>query len=37
MDTLIAGCAKANNLTLVIRNLDEFKRVEDLKVIDWYS
>lgn len=37
MDTLIAGCAKTNNLTLVTRNLDEFKRFEDLKVVDWYS
>ncbi len=37
MDTLIAGCAKVNNLTLVTRNLDEFTRVENLKVINWYD
>jgi len=29
MDILIAGCAKANNLTLVTNNTKEFKRVND--------
>lgn len=36
MDTLIAGCAKANNLTLVTRNIDEFKRVEELSLQNWF-
>ena len=36
MDTLIAGCAKANNLTLVTRNIKEFARVDGLKVEDWF-
>jgi tRNA(fMet)-specific endonuclease VapC len=36
IDTLIAGCAKANNLTLVTRNIDEFKRVEGLSLQNWF-
>lgn len=36
IDTLIAGCAKANNLTLVTRNIDEFKRVEGLALQNWF-
>ena len=36
IDTLIAGCAKANNLILVTRNIDEFMRVEGLPVQNWY-
>ena len=36
MDTLIAGCAKANALTLVSRNLSEFTRVDGLKVENWF-
>lgn len=36
LDTLIAGCAKANNLTLVTHNLKEFSRVEGLEVVDWF-
>lgn len=36
LDTLIAGCAIANNLTLVTRNLKEFKRVPNLKLENWY-
>ncbi len=36
MDTLIAGCAKANNLTLVTHNTKEFKRVDRLKITDWF-
>jgi len=37
IDTLIAGCAKANRLTLVTRNIKEFQRVEGLDMVDWYS
>ncbi len=36
MDTLIAGCAKANNLILVTHNTKEFKRVDGLTVTDWF-
>jgi len=36
LDTLIAGCAKANNLTLITHNTKEFKRVNGLKVEDWF-
>lgn len=36
IDTLIAGCAKANGLTLITRNIDEFKRVEGLSVQNWF-
>lgn len=36
IDTLIAGCAQANNLTLVTRNIDEFKRVEALTLQNWF-
>ncbi len=36
IDTLIAGCAKANNLTLVTRNIEEFKRVEGLSLQNWF-
>ena len=36
IDTLIAGCAKANNLTLVTRNIDEFKRVDGLLFQNWF-
>ena len=36
IDTLIAGGAKANNLILVTRNIDEFMRVEGLSVQNWY-
>lgn len=36
MDTLIAGCAKAHNLTLVTHNTKEFQRVEGLKLQDWF-
>ena len=37
IDTLIAGIAVANNLTLVTRNTREFSRVPDLKVENWYD
>ncbi|HHB95091.1 MAG TPA: type II toxin-antitoxin system VapC family toxin [Campylobacterales bacterium] len=36
MDILIAGCAKAHNLTLVTHNTKEFMRVEALKLCDWF-
>lgn len=36
IDTLIAGCAQANKLTLVTRNIDEFKRVEGLSLQNWF-
>jgi tRNA(fMet)-specific endonuclease VapC len=34
-DVLIAGQAKARNLTLVTHNTAEFQRVEGLRVEDW--
>ena len=36
IDTLIAGYAVANNLTLVTRNLNEFQRVKKLKLENWF-
>jgi len=36
MDILIAGCAKAHNLTLVTHNTKEFMRVEGLTLEDWF-
>jgi tRNA(fMet)-specific endonuclease VapC len=35
-DILIAASAMANNSTLVTHNQKEFKRVEGLKIEDWY-
>lgn len=37
LDTLIAATALANNATLVTRNLREFGRVPDLKLVDWHG
>ncbi len=37
IDTLIAGCALSNNLTLVTRNIKEFQRVDGLKVENWFN
>lgn len=37
VDTLIAGIAVANNLTVVTRNTREFSRIPDLKVENWYD
>jgi len=34
-DILIAGQAKARNLTLITNNIGEFSRVENLQVEDW--
>ena len=36
MDILIAGSAKAHNLTLVTHNTKEFMRVEGLALKDWF-
>ena len=36
-DVLIAGQAKARNLTLVTHNTDEFRRVPGLRLVDWYA
>jgi tRNA(fMet)-specific endonuclease VapC len=36
IDTLIAGCARANNYTLVTRNTKEFQRVSNLRIENWY-
>lgn len=35
MDILIAAIARANNVTLVTHNTDEFSRVKGLKIEDW--
>ena len=35
-DILIAGTALANQATLVTHNVEEFKRIKNLNVIDWY-
>ncbi len=35
-DVLIAACAKANNLILVTHNLKEFKRIDGLRIEDWF-
>jgi tRNA(fMet)-specific endonuclease VapC len=36
-DILIAATALANQATLVTHNVDEFKRIEGLAVVDWYE
>ncbi len=36
IDILIAGCAKAHNLTLVTHNTKEFMRVEGLALKNWF-
>ena len=36
LDILIAGSAKAHNLTLVTHNTREFMRVEGLTLQDWF-
>jgi len=35
-DVLIAGQARARNLTLVTNNKDEFRRVPGLRIADWH-
>lgn len=37
MDTLIAATALAYRATLVTRNVDEFGRVPDLSIVNWYD
>ena len=36
LDSLIAGTARANDATIVTRNVDEFARVKGLRVVSWY-
>jgi tRNA(fMet)-specific endonuclease VapC len=36
-DVLIAGQAKARNLTLVTHNTDEFGRIPGLRLVDWQA
>lgn len=36
MDTLIAGYALAHNCTLVTNNTKEFKKIESIKLEDWF-
>jgi tRNA(fMet)-specific endonuclease VapC len=36
IDILIAGCAKANNIILITRNLKEFNRIENFLIENWY-
>ena len=35
-DILIASYCLVNDYTLVTRNIDDFKRIKDLKIVDWY-
>jgi tRNA(fMet)-specific endonuclease VapC len=37
LDNLIAGTALAHRATLVTRNTQEFSRVRDLSIADWYD
>jgi tRNA(fMet)-specific endonuclease VapC len=37
LDTLIAGIVLTTEATLVSRNLEHFRRVEGLRVEDWYG
>ena len=36
MDILIAGSAKAHNFILITHNTNEFKRVDGLRLNDWF-
>lgn len=36
LDNLIAGTALAHGATLITHNVDEFRRVRGLQVVDWY-
>ncbi len=36
IDVLIAGTALANQMTLVTHNVQEFSRISELNVTDWY-
>ena len=35
-DTLIAGTALGNQATLVTHNLEKFKRIKNLYIVDWH-
>lgn len=37
VDGLIAGTVLANNSTLITRNVKEFKRIDNLKLENWYD
>lgn len=37
LDNLIAGTALAHHATLVTRNTQEFSRVRNLSIVDWYD
>jgi len=37
LDNLIAGTALAHRATLVTRNTQEFSRVRNLSIVDWYD
>lgn len=37
LDNLIAGTARAHAATLVTRNVNEFRRVSELRVESWYG
>jgi len=36
LDSLIAGTARFHGATLVTHNVREFRRVDGLKIVDWY-
>ena len=36
LDNIVAGTARANGAVLVTRNLQEFSRVDGLRLEDWY-
>lgn len=36
-DLAIASCALAHNLTLVTNNVEHFKRIDSLKLVNWLS
>jgi len=37
VDVLIAGIVLAHNGVLVTHNVDEFRRVPELRIVDWYQ
>ncbi len=37
VDILIAGTVLAHNGVLVTHNVDEFRRIPELRVVDWYQ
>jgi len=36
-DILIAAYCLVNNYTLVTRNIDDFSRIDSLKIVNWYD